>query len=748
MVSVLVQRQQREAAMRKERLLAARQAAAALSIQQARSYQRQKQHQEACVREDARQLWLQSNARDVAVIDGLVARATTEQGEAQEAAAHYEASLKAEANEEVAAWQAERQLEAARHRLAVAYTRTEAHERMKQAREAEQRRAAVRVTEKARAVRVAAAAPAALSLSSVLGCMSAAPVAMHVPGASVPVPQASRTSLRTAAAPTAGVTPVDAPRRWRISHAAPHAHVTLHSAPTHHVAPREEGERSVMAAVDDVVPASAGTYAEECVAVQQQRDDVLTDGQERATRRAASVLRQQRAKELQKQQEEQAQRERLATVKAHYRHPREESVPSGGKEVTGMEGGTHPVTATTGSSSNGSLDDQHHHPQPQRPLQRLTRHQRSYLKGEEDFRAAFVEAPPVVLRLGEQLPRRAPLSELLRPVRMEELLYSTAHADPRNLTLSTPVPHYGSSTAAAVVSPPFPMAAEMPPSMQPSAKARVLPSAPLRMLPLDHCSSPACATTESAPADKDAGVTPLSIGEKSASPLPAPRDPNDAPPTSLHVSPAGSTALSPMRVGVLVGHGSLGRMTSPERAAGTEEVVALSPLTPVPPATSACVAESPSSPPKHSGEAPGELGQGVTSMGASDATLAYGQQPLAEPEGRWATSARATTPALPPVSSSMTECTPVRHRYRCNATPPSSLSSSSATTTETAEPVSGSSSPTSVGSGSSSGIDASSPSNETTSSGGSSRYPMPVMTAEQLKLALLRLRSRIKSVQV
>lgn len=760
MVSVLVQRQQRETAIRKERLRAARQAAAALSIEQARAYEKQKRQQEACVREDARQLWLQSNARDVAAIDGLVARATTEQGEAQEAAGHYEANLQAEAYEEAGAWKAERQLEEARHRLAVAYTRTDAHERAKPAREAEQRRAAVRVTEKVRAARVAAAAPAALSLSSVLGSMQGAPVATHVRHASVPVPQPSLESLRNvAASPTGAALGNAAPaaplplRRWRISHVAPHVHVTLHGAPTHRVTAREENEVSTLAAADDEVPASAGAYAAECAAVQQQRDEVLKDGQERAAQRAASLLRHQRAKELQEEEEQQAQRERLAAVKAHYRHPHEEGTPSGGKKGAALEGGTYPATVATGSSSSssGSPNHQHRRPQGQRTPQRPACHQQAYIKGEEEFRAAFVEAPPLVVRLDEQPLRRAPLSELLRPVKVAELLYSIANSVPVDPTPSTQAPHHGSGAASAL-SPSFPMTGELPPSAQPSARARVLPSVPLRMLPLDERSSAARATAEAAPEDKAAAATPLSTGEDGCSlpPPPAPRGSSGAPRASLQASAGASAAPSPMRLDVPVNRASHARTPSPEKAAAVEEVVALSPLTPVPPAAAICVAESPSSPPCAEGTLR-ELAQSAANTGVSDVAMAYRQQPLTVSGGRRATSAHANASASPSALSSMMERTPAHHRHRRSATPPSSLSSpTTTTTTETAEPLSGSSSPASVGgsSSSSNGIDASSSSYGSASTSGSSRHPMPVMTAEQLKLALLRLRSRIRSAQM
>ncbi|CAJ1985988.1 hypothetical protein conserved [Leishmania donovani] len=759
MVSVLVQRQQHETARRKERLRAAHQAAAALSIQQARAYQKQKRQQEACVREDARQLWLQSNARDLAAIERLVARATTEQGEAEEAAGHYEANLQAEACEEAAAWQAERQLEEARHRLAVAYTRTQTHERTKPARQAEQRRTAVRVTEKVRAARVAAAAPAALSLSSVLGSLQGAPVATHVPRASVPVPRPSLEPLRNVAGSTAGAALADAPpaaqsplRRWRISHVAPHVHVTLHGDPTHRVTAREENEISALAAADDAVPASADAYAAECAAVQQQRDEVLKVGRERAAQRAASLLRHQRAKELQEEEEQQTQRERLAAVKERYRHPHEEGAPSGGKKAAAPEVGTHPATATTGSSSgsNGSPNHQHRRPQRQRTPQRLACHQQAYIKGEEEFRAAFVEAPPLVVRLDEEPPRRAPLSELLRPVKVAELLYSIANSVPVDPTPVTPAPHHGSGAAAAG-SPSFPMTDEVLPSAQPSARARVLPSVPLRMLPLDERSSAARAKAESAPEDRAAATTPLSSGEEGCSlppPPPAPRGSSGAPRASLRASAEASTAPSPMRLDVPVSRTSRARTPSPEKAATVEELVALSPLTPAPPAAGTCVPESPSPPPPCAGGALRELAQTAANMGASDVTMAYRQQPLTAPGGRRATSAHENAPASPSALSSMMERTPAHHRHRRSATPPSSLSSSTTTTTETAEPPSGSSSPASVEGSSSSGTDASSSSYDSASTSGSSRHPMPVMTAEQLKLALLRLRSRIRSAQM
>ncbi|GET85750.1 hypothetical protein, conserved [Leishmania tarentolae] len=750
MVSVLVQRQQRETALRKERLRAARQAAAALSIEQARAYQQQKQQQEVCVREEARQLWLQSNARDLASIDVLIARRTTEQGDAQEAAAHYEARLQAEAYEEATAWQAERQLEEARHRLAVAYTRTKVHEQAKPSREAEQRRAAVRATEKMRAVRVSSAPPTALSLSSVLRSMQGAPVATHVPHASVPVPQTSRGSQRTIAASTVGGALADAPpaaqsplRRWRTSGVAPHVYVTLHSAPTHRVTAHEENEMSALAVADDAVPASADAYAEKCAAAQQKKGEMLKYGQECAARRAASALRRQRAKELQEEQQQQAQRDRIAAVKAHYRHPRTEGVRRDGKDSSSPEGGTHPAPTTTSSSGDSSPTHQHRL-QQQRAPQRLMSHQQAYIKGEKEFRAAFVETPPLVVHLDEQPVRRSPLSELLRPVKVAELLY-VENAAPVDPTSSPPAPHHASGIAPAV-SPSFPMPGEVPPPAQLSVRARVLPSVPLCMLALDERGSTAGATAESTAEDQAAAATPLSSGEKgrSSPPLPA----------SLHASAEASTAPSQMLLDVPVTRTSRPRTPSPEKATTVEEFVALSPLTPAPPAAGTCVAGSPSSPPPPpppcaSGSVE-EDGHSAANMGASDLTMAYRPEPLAAPEGGKATPPYANASALPSAVCLMMERTPAHHRHRRSVTPPSSLSSSSSTipTTGTAESPSNSSSPSSVGdSSSSTDTDASSSLYDSGSTGGSSRHSMPVMTAEQLKLALLRLRSRIRSAQ-
>ncbi|KAG5487026.1 hypothetical protein LSCM1_07693 [Leishmania martiniquensis] len=738
MVSVLVQRQQREVAMRRERLLAARQSAAALSVQQARTYQTQKRRQEASVREDARQLWLQSHARDVAIIDGLVTRAAAVQGEAQEAAARHEANLQMEAYEEAAAWQAERQLEAARHRLAVAFTRTEAHKRAKPAREAAQRRADVRVAEKERAARVAASVSEPHSLSSVLASMQAAPAATHVPHASVPVPQRRRESVRAAASASAdGTAPANAfsaaqlsPRRWRLSHVAPHVHVTLHRAPPRHATDHEDGELSALAVADATVPASADDYAEECVAAQQQRNEMLKEGQERAAQRAAAVLRDQHAKARLQQEKEEAQRERLATVKAHYRHPREESAANGD-------------TYIASGSAQGAPDHRLHRPQTQRAPQWNTHHQQAYLKGEEEFRAAFVEAPPAVVRLDEEPPHRAPLSDLLRPVKVAELLYRIAKPALVDAAPPTPAPLDGSG-AAAVRPPPLLKGGEMPPPAR-SSRARVLPSVPLRMFPFDyHCSS-SRATAEPAPVDEPAATAPLISGEGGyASPPPAPRDASGTRNPSLHASAEASTALSAVKGDALVNPESARQTPSQEEAATAEELVALSPLTPAPRDASARGAQSPSSPAQCAGNALGEQGQTAASMGTAEAAMAGRQLPFEGPRERWATVDDANAS----VSSSMTERTPAHHRHRCSATPPSSLSSSNPTTVETAEPVSGSSSPYSSGGSSSNGSVDASTSSGSASTGASSRHRMPAMTAEQLKLALLRLRRRITSARM
>ncbi|KAG5511383.1 hypothetical protein JKF63_07346 [Porcisia hertigi] len=739
MVSMLVQRQQREAAMRKERLLAARQEAAALSIRQARSYQNQKRVQETCVREDARQQWLESQTRDVAVIDGLLVRISTEQGEAQEAAARCKAHLQAEACKEAAAWRAERQLEAARHRLAVAHTRVEAHERAKLGHETELRRAAVREMEKVRAARAAATAPAPFSLSSVLGSMQAPSVATHAPVASIPVPQPSREPLRTAAPSKAGAAPDDAPlatqsapRRWRMSQVAPHVHVTLHGATTHRAATSEKTDIGDVTAADEAVPASADAYAKECAAIQQRKSKLLKDGQERAAQRAASVLCRQRAMELQQQEEDYAQKERLAAVKTHYRHPFEEKPTTDSGEGAAAKGDACTATAV-GTTTTTTTTTSDHPPKPQNPSHRPTRHQQAYLKGEKEFRAAFVEAPPVMVRLDEQPPRRAPLSELLRPVKMTDLLYSLAHRLPADAVTLTPTQkdEFGASPAVSRHSS---MTGGAPKAVQPSARARVLPSVPLRTLPLDHRTSVSPETTEPAPAGKTAVDAPLSNSEEACvSPPPPRRDSNDPLRAPLHASAEALTAPSTMQLDVQVDYTSPPRTPSPKKDVAAEEVVAISPLTPVP----LSCAEVPLA----------DLGDEPTGRSAPDAIVTHQKQPLAALGGRWTPSGHPSTSTSLSESSSRKERTPGHHRHNRSFTPSTPLSTSIAATSEATDLASGSSSASSEESSGTSGIDASSSSKDSSSIGGSSCYSMPVMTAEQLKLALLRLRSRIRSAQ-
>ncbi|KAK7198070.1 hypothetical protein NESM_000762700 [Novymonas esmeraldas] len=674
MVTVLVQRQQREAAMRKERLRAARAAAAELSVQRARAYATQKQQQEARVHEDARQLWVESRLRDVAAIDGLVQRAVAVRGEAVAAAASLEAELQSSAREEATAWQAERQLESARARLAAAYARAEEHERLKPTQEAAQRRAAVRAGERARAARVVAAV--ATSSRSVLESLQAPPVATGVPRASIPVAQPMRSP------PSATPPPC---RPWRLSDAAPHAHVDMYAAPTQ----RSDDDHAATAA------AAADTHAAECAAAQQDKAQLLRDSQERAVQRAASVLRSQHATEQQRQEAQQAHRERLAAVRVQYRHPRRENededdgdgvsaapaeAASSGELSVGVGGGPRsPPTRAAAAAADaviGEAEDQsrrQHHRLAQQPT-RPTRHQQVYWRGEEAFRAAFVEAPPVVLRRGDDVaPRRAPLSHVLQPVALADLLYTGAAP-----------PH---APAAAAMQQPLASAAvaslDGRPTTAPTMHARVLPSAPLHVAALQH-SSVAAVPADAAVVDRSA-----STGDGGS----APRSPTE--PT---VSP---------------------HQTTPERPAVGEEVVALSPLTPAPPSMLCPTAASVRLP---QGQRP--------------------QTPVRVPAPRTHADERLgerTPPPPPPLSSAS-----------------SSSSASPTASRDAAESTSGSSSPTSAvesDAGDTSSSTAATTLSTTLSAdslcaSSTARLSMPVMTAEQLKLALLRLRSRITSTQL
>lgn len=725
MVSVLVQRQQREAATRKERLLAARRTAAELSVRQARAYQSQKRQQELCVREDARAMWVQAQAREVATIDSVIARNAAAGDAARHAAGDFEAALQTEACAEDVAWQAERQLEAARHRLAVVYTRSIAHERTRPAREAEQRRTAVSAVEEACTARVVAAAKASppRPALAVLSSLRAPAMATHTPHASIPVPQRARS-------PAAADAAADS-RAWRMSDAAPHAHVTLHRA-----APASSDAEETPAASARV---EACAFAEAAADALEEGPAQHRTAQARAAERAAAALQLQHDRRQREAAEAQARRERLAAVRAHYREPRpveERDVEEGGPTAAEGEGGEEAKTAQQEAGGDSGVREPHasergvqlqaghaqrggtsavspssrsgprthqrqpdHQQQPHRPVHRgapprLSSDQQAYLRSEAEFQAAFLDAPAVMLRLDEQQPREAPLSELLRPVKVADLLYAVAHGP-----AATPPP------------------TELPSSGPAAARlgTRVLPSAPLHLRSLNAL-GPADGAAEEvgeeevaeaealAPAVGAHQVGTVSHSEGSGSAAVA-----HAPPASMHHTPPSSPTPSPMR----------------DAAAA---VVALSPLTPLPHSAGALGRASPILM-----EAPMRV---ATPTGPDVRTRSV-SPPVAE-EHSSAPLAAASA------ASSLQAHTPVQQHPEAQR----SARVSALTSPATASSRSGAASQDTSRDSSSFTASSSSLPDDSVSTAASSRVPMPVMTAEQLKLALLRLRSRIRSTPV
>lgn len=795
MVTLLVQRQQREATQRKERLLAARQAAAQLSVQQARSYKDQKRKQNEDIREDARQMWLQAQAHDLQMIDALVQRNVARQSDGDEAAAQVQADLQRTACAEDAAWQAEHQLEAARHRLAVAYTRTEQYAQRRPQEAAQRRREAVRSNERQRAARVAAAAPSVRPLADVMRSLRAAPVATDNRAASIPVASLAVREMKTDGSAAkdshtrGGVPPASSdasPRpRWRMSSAALHAKVVVHVSDGQHnsevqdLAARRTGEVKDLAMddgsgdemTDEAAHHTTHTYALECASTQARREQTRTDGLAKAVQRATAALRRQHDERTQAEAARQALRERMAAVKAVYRHPREEAPEEAAATAAATASATAPLSTEAGVSE-GLADPSAlssppppppQRPPPQRPPPQrappqrapphgLTRQQqalKAYRECEDDFRATFIDGPPVAVQISPAAPRTASLQELLRPAQVADLLYAEA-------------------PAPAAATPPSVMRREKEeeelPLQQPSP-SRVLPSAPLHMQPLHphqaehrvrdvspdvqvsrpehHLIPPEAKRSQSqqhgpqsVPGSQGgsggSAVAPQVFAREphryagrasSSPPLASPIQIEQSALPAQHPPPQPSPAVS--------------TPPPPPRPVTAEEEVALSPLTPAPVAATERVAipvaTKMMSPPPHS------------STHAKDAPLSSHSSP--------AVSAATTPLRTPPwhTQPRHSESQQASHSEAAAAVTSSASSPPQTGTTETSRMSDVPAAEGSAGDALSSSVFSSSSSSSGSDSCGSAssrRHPMPTMTAEQLKLALVRLRSRITAAQV
>lgn len=682
MVTVLVQRQQREAAQRRERLHAARQAAAALSVQQARSYRAQKHKQTEDVRNDALQRWQEAQSAEMAALDALVRRGAAQQNDGNEAAAQHEADAQRTACTEAAAWRSEHTLEAARHRLAVAYTRTEAHVRQRPQMVAQQRREAVRSAEKARAARVAASPAVVPSAADVMRGLHAAPVATDVRAASIPVSSPVADSVRDAGerereeSATAGRTSL-VPRRWRMSSVAPHAKVTVHTARSHSPTVHS-GEESDADGVTDVQRATQA-YAEHCAAQHAAQEQVRVDGQQRAAQRAAAALRQQHEAQAEVEGAERNQRERRAAVRELYRNPREETVEVPAEK----EDGAQPASPSP--------------PLQPAPLRGLTRQQQAqcvYREGEAGFRATFVEGPPVAVAAVPPSPRTASLEALLRPADVADLLYTTSDA---------PAVRQREEGRQAV-------------AVEETWQSRVLPSAPLRMLSLHRAAAPSTAAPPSQAAQPPSPpASPLPQENRAASPI----RPMAAP---VPAAPAPPAALA---------------NAAPQRAAELTEEIDMSPLKPpstvVTDKSAGMAIEPPSS-------APPSKQQPVLMSPVAAPTHAAAVKVSSPPRAAVAAVSQPSSVLLSAATTPMR--TPARRQHDGgNVSPSTTASSASSPSSASTGSRITEGSPAVHSSEASSLMESSGFSGTTASS--STRHPLPTMTAEQLKLALLRLRSRI-----
>lgn len=420
MVSLLVQRQQREAADRQQRLRMARQTASQISIQQTKSYQKQKKQQLIAVQRDAHHQWQQQQQQSCATIDLLLHRAEEHRGGAAVEASDFTAAVQQHAGEEAAAWRAESSLESARHRLAVAVHRSREMELRQPSVEAMQRRQKVREVERHRAAKVAAA-PEPLGFREVLKTMQSPSSRQNNSAAtSWPVPavlQASRPAVATPAdqngrwnaEAVSEDTDVLRQRRWRLSEKAPQAAVVLQreAAGQKYQSGCSRGEEKGEGAT-----AVAAARAQQTMMEERQAEEQLAmeAGVQRAGARASVVLLAQQQAERQLAREVAAKQARRAEIREVYRLPREEE--------------ENDAAAGSGDALPYEMTYRQQAEQQQR-------------RAEEEFCSIFVEGPLVPVKAVRPPPQQILFGQLLKPAQLSDLLYET-EAPPHHRWTSPP----------------------------------------------------------------------------------------------------------------------------------------------------------------------------------------------------------------------------------------------------------------------------------------------------------------------
>lgn len=380
MVSIQYQRKQAEEVARKERLQAARRVAADASIRNAKRYEAEKQRQRAAVRGELEAHWRAETLEKQATVQRLLDDAFVKQGKGMRQAAEAVRAERHAAHTEVAAWEAERQLESARHRLAVAAQRAEQQAQEQPRTDFVERKRLVRELEKQRTALVLAKPPA--------------PTYEDVVQQLAPSPSAEERRVLGAATVGAG-------RRSLVHVPAEDERYSFH--------PQDA------AAVVETQTREA--QAEAAAAVRNQHEE--------ASRRAADALRERRRQSEQHEREAQERQARRKVIAEEYRRP--PCPPDPDETTVGEEDG-----GDTSARVSPQLPRSRGNEAVEAAAEELALHPATYRQrvlqtvrqAEDAFAEAFVRGPPVLLKEEVSLPPCAPRSmeELLRPARLCDLL--------------------------------------------------------------------------------------------------------------------------------------------------------------------------------------------------------------------------------------------------------------------------------------------------------------------------------------
>lgn len=171
---------------RKARLIAARRVAANLSVQQARSYQTQRELQSGAVRADLERQWAEGVQLQKQEVGCILAEGIAKRGGGMKEAAAYTISQKERANTEMGAWKAEYALEDARYRLAITTARVQRRQKHRPLEEFAKRRQNIMTAERARAAKMRALPPPS-TFTEIAATLGSKTVSEELAGGSVPV---------------------------------------------------------------------------------------------------------------------------------------------------------------------------------------------------------------------------------------------------------------------------------------------------------------------------------------------------------------------------------------------------------------------------------------------------------------------------------------------------------------------------------------------------------------------------------